>query len=139
MIPIETRRRTGGGYHHLVRTAGLPSLVNGFCRSQPADGAEGATSRDRNCSRPRDALGQYRSFLRKLGVKTMVADTAGARAGRRARHKARAAIASTLAAEIYGLVSGTGYRDEVHPPRASVLSRERRRRPHQGAVLHLAI
>jgi prephenate dehydratase len=51
------------------------------------------------------ALGQCRDFLRKLGVKTIVAaDTAGAaREVAERGDKTRAAIASRLAAEIYGL------------------------------------
>jgi len=51
------------------------------------------------------ALGQCRKFLRAHGLKPVVhADTAGAAAeGARSRDPARAAVASSLAAEIYGL------------------------------------
>src|SRR4029077_9133048 len=63
------------------------------------------------------ALGQCRNFLRKLGVKTIVtADTAGAaREVAERRDRGCAAIASKLAADIYGLeILAENIEDESH-------------------------
>ncbi len=77
------------------------------------------------------ALGQCRNFLRKLGVKTVVAaDTAGsAREVAERGDKSDAAIASRLAAEIYGLdILAEDVEDEAHnTTRFVVLSREEKR------------
>jgi prephenate dehydratase len=77
------------------------------------------------------ALGQCRNFLRKLGVKTIVAaDTAGsAREVAERGDRSDAAIASRLAAEIYGLdILAEDVEDESHSTtRFVVLSREERR------------
>jgi prephenate dehydratase len=77
------------------------------------------------------ALGQCRNFLRKLGVKTIVgADTAGsAREVAERGDPTRAAIASRLAAEIYGLdILAEDIEDESHSTtRFIVLSRDERR------------
>jgi prephenate dehydratase len=86
------------------------------------------------------ALGQCRNFLRKLGVKTVAAaDTAGAaREVAERRNRSCAAIASKLAAEIYGLdILAANIEDESHSTtRFIVLSREARRPlPHNGPVL----
>jgi prephenate dehydratase len=74
------------------------------------------------------ALGQCRKAIRKLGVKPLVAaDTAGsAREVAEAGDKTRAAIASRLAAEIYGLdVLLSDIEDEDHnTTRFIVLSRD---------------
>jgi prephenate dehydratase len=86
------------------------------------------------------ALGQCRNFLRKLGVRTMVgADTAGsAREVAERGDKTRAAIASRLAAEIYGLdILAEDIEDETHSTtRFIVLSREDKRvAPGNGPVI----
>jgi len=74
------------------------------------------------------ALGQCRNFVRKLGVKTIVAaDTAGAaREVSERGDQTRAAIASRLAAEIYGLeILAEDIEDEAHSTtRFVVLSRD---------------
>src|SRR5215470_4970101 len=74
------------------------------------------------------ALGQCRKVIRKLGIKPIVAaDTAGsAREVAQAGDKTRAAIATRLAAEIYGLdILAEDIEDEDHnTTRFIVLSRE---------------
>ena len=74
------------------------------------------------------ALGQCRKVIRKLGIKPIVAaDTAGsAREVAEAGDKTRAAIASRLAAEIYGLdILAEDIEDEDHnTTRFIVLSRD---------------
>jgi prephenate dehydratase len=76
------------------------------------------------------ALGQCRKIIRQLGIKPVVAaDTAGsAREVAQAGDKTRAAIATRLAAEIYGLqVLAENVEDETHnTTRFIVLSREKR-------------
>jgi len=76
------------------------------------------------------ALGQCRKVIRKLGVKPVVAaDTAGsAREVAEMGDKSRAAIASRLAAEIYGLeILAQDIEDEDHnTTRFIVLSRDAR-------------
>jgi prephenate dehydratase len=86
------------------------------------------------------ALGQCRNFIRKLGVRSVVAaDTAGAaREVAERGERSCAAIASKLAAEIYGLdILAENIEDESHSTtRFVVLSREARRPPrHNGRVL----
>jgi prephenate dehydratase len=77
------------------------------------------------------ALGQCRNFLRQLGVKTIVAaDTAGsAREVAERGDKSRGAVASRLAAEIYGLeILAENIEDAAHSTtRFVVLSREESR------------
>jgi prephenate dehydratase len=74
------------------------------------------------------ALGQCRKIIRKLGLKSIVAaDTAGsAREVAERGDKTRAAIASRLAAEIYGLdILAEDIEDEAHnTTRFIVLARE---------------
>ena len=76
------------------------------------------------------ALGQCRNVIRKLGIKAVVAaDTAGsAREVAEAGDNTRAAIATRLAAEIYGLqVLVENVEDETHnTTRFIVLSREKK-------------
>lgn len=86
------------------------------------------------------ALGQCRRYLRGLGVKTRVAaDTAGAaREVAEAGDKTRAAIASRLAAEIYGLtILAPDIEDETHSTtRFLALARDDHRiRPGNGPVI----
>ena len=86
------------------------------------------------------ALGQCRKMIRKLGIRPVVAaDTAGsAREIAEAGDKSRAAIASRLAAEIYGLdILAPDIEDETHnTTRFIVLSRENRWAPRgKGKVV----
>src|SRR5262249_57595929 len=82
------------------------------------------------------ALGQCRKAIRKLGIKPVVAaDTAGsAREVAELGDKTRAAIASRLAAEIYGLdILAQDIEDEDHnTTRFIVLSRDAKW-PQSGA------
>jgi prephenate dehydratase len=86
------------------------------------------------------ALGQCRKIIRELGVRPIVAaDTAGsAREIAEAGDKTRAAIASRLAAEIYGLsILAEDVEDESHnTTRFIVLARESRwAKREQGPVI----
>jgi prephenate dehydratase len=86
------------------------------------------------------ALGQCRKMIRKLGITPVVAaDTAGsAREIAEAGDKTRAAIASRLAAEIYGLtILAEDIEDESHSTtRFIVLSREDKRvNPGNGLII----
>jgi prephenate dehydratase len=86
------------------------------------------------------ALGQCRNVIRELKLKPVVAaDTAGsAREVAEARDPARAAIASRLAAEIYGLdILKENVEDESHSTtRFVVLSREKKwAQPGKGKVI----
>ena len=92
-------------------------------------GVKGATLKDiKTVESHVHALGQCRKVIRKLGIKPIVAaDTAGsAREIAEAGDKSRAAIASRLAAEIYGLdILAEDIEDEAHnTTRFIVLSRE---------------
>jgi prephenate dehydratase len=143
MIPIENSLAGRvADIHHLMPTAGLHIVGEWFLpiRNQLM-APKGATLAGLKLVESHVmALGQCRNFLRKLGVKTMVAaDTAGAaREVAERGDKARAAIASTLAAEIYGLdILAPDIEDESHSTtRFLVLSRERRWAPRgQGLVI----
>ena len=143
MIPIENSLAGRvADIHHLMPTAGLHIVGEWFLpiRNQLM-APRGATLAGLQFVESHVmALGQCRNFLRKLGVKTMVAaDTAGAaREVAERGDKARAAIASTLAAEIYGLdILAPDIEDESHSTtRFLVLSRERRWAPRgQGLVI----
>jgi prephenate dehydratase len=143
MIPIENSLAGRvADIHHLMPTAGLHIVGEWFLpiRNQLM-APRGATLAGLQFVESHVmALGQCRNFLRKLGVKTMVAaDTAGAaREVAERGDKARAAIASTLAAEIYGLdILAPDIEDESHSTtRFLVLSRERRWAPRgQGPVV----
>jgi len=143
MIPIENSLAGRvADIHHLMPTAGLHIVGEWFLpiRNQLM-APKGATLEGLKLVESHVmALGQCRNFLRKLGVKTMVAaDTAGAaREVAERGDKARAAIASTLAAEIYGLdILAPDIEDESHSTtRFLVLSRERRWAPRgQGLVI----
>lgn len=143
MIPIENSLAGRvADIHHLMPTAGLHIVGEWFLpiRNQLM-APKGATLEGLKLVESHVmALGQCRNFLRKLGVKTMVAaDTAGAaREVAERGDKARAAIASALAAEIYGLdILAPDIEDESHSTtRFLVLSRERRWAPRgQGPVI----
>src|SRR5467141_5039648 len=108
MIPIENSvAGRVSDIHHLMPNAGLHIIAEHFLpiRNQLM-APKGATLKGlKTVESHIMALGQCRNYIRRLGVKAVVsADTAGA-AMEVARNgdKTRAAIAPTLAAEIYGL------------------------------------
>ena len=98
-----------------------PSSIDGAARRQ-------ARPTSRRCESHVHALGQCRRIIRKLGIKPIVAaDTAGsARDVAERGDKSVAAIASRLAAEIYGLdILAEDVEDEAHnTTRFVVLARE---------------
>jgi prephenate dehydratase len=134
MIPIENSlagRVTD--IHHLMPTAGLHIIGEWFLpiRNQLMAPNGATLAGIKTVESHVMALGQCRNFIRKLGVKPIVAaDTAGsAREVAERGDKTRAAIASRLAAEIYGLeILAEDIEDEAHSTtRFVVLSREARR------------
>ena len=141
MIPIENSvAGRVADIHHLMPDSGLHIIAEHFMpvRHQLL-APKGATLEDiKTVESHVHALGQCRKVIRKLGIKPVVAaDTAGsAREVAEAGDKTRAAIASRLAAEIYGLdILAEDIEDEDHnTTRFIVLSREaemgeERRRP----------
>jgi prephenate dehydratase len=143
MIPIENSLAGRvADIHHLMPTAGLHIVAEWFLpiRNQLM-APKGATLGGVELVESHVmALGQCRNFLRNLGVKTLVAaDTAGAaREVAERGDKTRAAIASKLAAEIYGLdILAPDIEDESHSTtRFLVLSRDHRWAPaDQGPVI----
>src|SRR3979411_958629 len=108
MIPIENSvAGRVSDIHPLMPTAGLHIIAESFLpiRNQLM-APKGATLKGLKMVESHImALGQCRNYIRRLGVKAVVsADTAGAAMEvARQGDKTRAAIASTLAAEIYGL------------------------------------
>jgi len=131
MIPIENSLAGRvADIHHLMPTAGLHIIGEWFLpiRNQLM-APSGATLKSIKFVESHImALGQCRNFVRKLGVKTIVAaDTAGAaREVSERGDQTRAAIASRLAAEIYGLeILAEDIEDEAHSTtRFVVLSRD---------------
>ena len=131
MIPIENSvAGRVADIHHLMPTSGLHIVAEYFLPvSHQLLGVKGAKLSDLKTVQSHImALGQCRNVIRKLGLKPIIgADTAGA-----ARHVAEAgvksegAIASRLAAEIYGLdILSADIEDEAHnTTRFIVLSRE---------------
>jgi prephenate dehydratase len=143
MIPIENSLAGRvADIHHLMPTAGLHIVAEWFLpiRNQLM-APKGATLSDiKSVESHIMALGQCRNFIRKLGVKAIVAaDTAGsAREVAERGDKTRAAIASRLAAQIYGLnILAEDVEDEAHSTtRFVVLSREDNRAPaRNGPVI----
>jgi prephenate dehydratase len=136
MIPIENSvAGRVADIHHLMPGAGLHIVAEWFLpiRNQLM-GIKGVRLAEiKSVESHTMALGQCRNFLRKLGVKTVVtADTAGAaREVAERRNRNCAAIASKLAAEIYGLeILAENIEDESHSTtRFVVLSREPKRPP----------
>src|SRR5499427_8774213 len=131
MIPIENSvAGRVADIHHMMPTAGLHIIGEHFLpiRNQLM-APKGATLKGlKTVESHIMALGQCRNYIRRLGIKAVVAaDTAGA-AKEVAEHgdPTRAAIASTLAAEIYGLdILARNIEDESHSTtRFIVLSRE---------------
>src|SRR6185437_5551766 len=108
MIPIENSiAGRVADIHHLMPTSGLHIIAEWFLpiRNQLM-APKGATLKGlKTVESHVMALGQCRKYLRKLGVEQIVvADTAGAaRAVAERGDNSRGAIASRLAAKIYGL------------------------------------
>jgi len=108
MIPIENSvAGRVADIHHLLPDSGLHIVAEHFMpvRHQLL-APKGATLADiKTVESHVHALGQCRKVIRKLGIKPVVAaDTAGsAREVAESGDKTRAAIASRLAADIYGL------------------------------------
>ena len=131
MIPIENSvAGRVSDIHHLMPTANLHIIAESFLpiRNQLL-APKGATLAGlKSVESHIMALGQCRNYLRKLGLKTMVAaDTAGAaREVAERGDKTRAAIASRLAAQIYGLdILAEDIEDESHSTtRFIVLARD---------------
>jgi prephenate dehydratase len=131
MIPIENSvAGRVADIHHLMPDSGLHIIAEHFMpvRHQllAPKGAELADIK--TVESHVHALGQCRKVIRRLGIKPVVAaDTAGsAREIAEAGDKTRAAIATRLAAEIYGLdVLARDIEDEDHnTTRFIVLSRD---------------
>jgi prephenate dehydratase len=131
MIPIENSLAGRvADIHHLMPDSGLHIIAEHFMpvRHQLL-APKGATLADiRTVESHVHALGQCRKIIRKLKVRPIVAaDTAGsAREVAETGDKTRAAIATRLAAEIYGLdILAADIEDEAHnTTRFIVLSRE---------------
>ena len=143
MIPIENSvAGRVADIHHLLPQSGLFIVGEWF---QPIHhqlmAPRGAELADiKTVESHVHALGQCRRIIRELGLKPIVAaDTAGsARDIAERGDKSRAAIASRLAAEIYGLdILAEDVEDEKHSTtRFIVLSREdKRARSGDGQVL----
>ncbi len=131
MIPIENSvAGRVADIHHLMPHSGLHIIAEHFMpvRHQLL-AVKGATLKDiKTVESHVHALGQCRKVIRKLGIKPVVAaDTAGsAREIAEVGDKTRAAIATRLAAEIYGLsILAEDIEDEAHnTTRFIVLARE---------------
>jgi prephenate dehydratase len=131
MIPVENSvAGRVADIHHLMPDSGLHIVAEHFMpvRHQLL-AVKGAKLDDiKTVESHVHALGQCRKVIRKLGIKPVVAaDTAGsAREIAETGDKSRAAIASRLAADIYGLeILAEDIEDEDHnTTRFIVLSRE---------------
>src|SRR5215470_5905536 len=128
MIPIENSvAGRVSDIHHLMPTAGLHIVAEHFLpiRNQLMT-LKGLKTVESHIM----ALGQCRNYIRRLGIKALVAaDTAGAAKEVAERgDRTRAAIASKLAAKIYGLhILAENIEDESHSTtRFIVLSRDGR-------------
>ena len=143
MIPIENSvAGRVADIHHLMPTAKLHIVAEHFLpiRNQLM-APRGATLKGlKTVESHIMALGQCRNTIRRLGIKALVAaDTAGAAKEVAERgDKTRAAIASRLAAEIYGLhILAENIEDASHATtRFIVLSRDKKyARRGDGLVL----
>jgi prephenate dehydratase len=143
MIPVENSvAGRVADIHHLMPDSGLHIIAEHFMpvRHQLL-GVKGAKVEDIETVESHvHALGQCRKIIRRLGLKPMVAaDTAGsAREVSEAGDRHRAAIASRLAAEIYGLdILAQDIEDEDHnTTRFIVLSRDAKwAKREQGPVI----
>ena len=131
MIPIENSvAGRVADIHHLMPGAGLNIVAEWFLpiRNQLMALKGVKLSEIKSVESHIMALGQCRGYIRKLGVRSMAtADTAGAARDVAERgDRSRAAIASTLAAQIYGLdILAKNIEDASHSTtRFVVLSRE---------------
>jgi prephenate dehydratase len=133
MIPIDNSvAGRVADIHHLMPTSRLHIVGEYFLpirhQLMAIEGASLGTVKEAHSHI--QALGQCRNTLRKLGLKAVTeADTAGsARIMRDLRDPTKAAIASRLAAEIYGLtILAEDIEDETHnTTRFVVLAREAR-------------
>jgi len=131
MIPIENSvAGRVADIHHLMPTSGLNIIGEFFLplshQLMAVKGANLATVK--SVTSHVMALGQCRNIIRKLGLRAVVgADTAGAaRLVAEAGDPTQAAIASRLAAEIYGLdIIAENIEDEAHnTTRFIILSRD---------------
>jgi len=136
MIPIENSvAGRVADIHHLMPGAGLHIIAEWFLpiRNQLMALTGVRLEEIKSVESHIMALGQCRNFIRKLGVRSIVAaDTAGAaREVSQRGDRTAAAIASRLAAEIYGLtILAENIEDEAHSTtRFIVLSREPQRAP----------
>ena len=133
MIPIENSvAGRVADIHHLMPTSGLHIVAEWFLPIRHQLMAPQGAKLDgiRSVESHVMALGQCRNIIRTLGLKAIVAaDTAGsAREVAERADKTRAAIASSLAAEIYGLeILAENIEDEAHnTTRFLALAREAR-------------
>ncbi len=133
MIPIENSvAGRVADIHHLMPTSDLHIVAEYFLpvRHQLMAPKGAQLSAIKSVESHVMALGQCRNIIRRLGLKPIVAaDTAGsAREVAERGDKSRAAIASRLAAEIYGLeILAQDIEDEDHnTTRFIVLSRDAR-------------
>ena len=136
MIPIENSvAGRVADIHHLMPASGLHIVAEHFMPVRHQLMApKGATLKGiKTVESHVHALGQCRKMIRKLGIKPVVAaDTAGAAHEIAERgDKTCAAIATRLAAEIYGLdILAENIEDEAHnTTRFIVLSREKKWAP----------
>jgi len=136
MLPIENSvAGRVADIHHLMPESGLHIVGEHFQRvSHHLLALPGAKLADLKTVRSHvHALGQCRAFLRKMGLKPVIAaDTAGSAAEVAERgDKSVAAIASALAGEIYGLRSlKKNIEDEEHnTTRFLIMAREPQKLP----------
>jgi prephenate dehydratase len=137
MIPIENSiAGRVADIHHLMPTSGLHIIAEWFLpiRNQLMAVKGASLKTIKTVESHVMALGQCRGTIRELKLKPIIAaDTAGsARAVAEGKDLTRAAIASRLAAEIYGLdILKENVEDESHSTtRFIVLSREKKWAPH---------
>jgi prephenate dehydratase len=143
MIPIENSvAGRVADIHHLMPGAGLHIVAEWFLpiRNQLLALKGVRLPEIKSVESHIMALGQCRNYIRKLGVKSVVAaDTAGAaREVAERGDRSCAAIASKLAAQIYGLdILAENIEDASHSTtRFIVLSREAKRAPRgNGKVI----
>jgi prephenate dehydratase len=120
MIPIENSvAGRVADIHHLMPGSNLHIVAEYFLPiNHQLMGLKGTKLSDiKSVQSHIHALGQCRKFIRKHGIAAVIgADTAGsARQIKEAGDKSRAAIASKLAAEIYGLdILAENIEDEAH-------------------------
>ena len=142
MIPIENSvAGRVADIHHLLPASGLYIVAEWFLpvRHQLM-AVKGVTLKDiKSVESHVQALGQCRRIIRKLGIKPVVAgDTAGsARDISERGDRTSAAIASRLAAQIYGLdILAEDVEDEAHnTTRFVVLAREEKWAPQESGPL----